>query len=121
MHDIDKYVLISIYIFIVKNDIKVLYRIYKKIHFIDNLKTHILLNNDIIDFEKIILNVTQNKTYINNYEIIIIIINQQRDSYQKRIIYIKKILIITFHVDIMILINILKTLFVKDFIFKSIT
>ena len=76
MHDIDKYVLISIYIFIVKNNIKVLYRIYKKNYFIDNLKTHILLNNNIINFKKIVLNIVQNKAYINNYKIIIIIINR---------------------------------------------
>ena len=76
MHDIDKYTLISIYIFIIKDDIKVLYLIYKKIHFINNLKIHILLNNDIISFKKIVLNITQNKMYIDNYEIIIIIINR---------------------------------------------
>ena len=35
-----------------------------------------LLNNDIINFKKIVLNVAQNKIYINNYEIIIIIINR---------------------------------------------
>ena len=56
MHDIDKYVLISIYIFVIKDNIKILYRIYKKIHFIDNLKAYILLNNDIINFKKIVLN-----------------------------------------------------------------
>ena len=58
MHDIDEYVLILMYISIVKNDIKILCRIYKKIHFVNNLKAHMLLNNDIIDFEKIVLNVT---------------------------------------------------------------
>ena len=58
MHDINKYILISIYIFIVKNDIKILCRIYKEIHFINNLKAYILLNNNIISFEKIVLNVT---------------------------------------------------------------
>ena len=57
MHNIDEYVLISMYISIVKDDIKVLYRIYKEIHFINNLKAHMLLNNDIINFEKIVLNV----------------------------------------------------------------
>ena len=58
MHNIDKYVLISIYIFIVKDDIKILYHIYKKIHFINNLKVYMLLNNDIINLKKIVLNVS---------------------------------------------------------------
>ena len=57
MHNINKYILISIYIFIIKNNIKILYRIYKKIHFINNFKVHILLNNNIINFKKIMLNV----------------------------------------------------------------
>ena len=52
MYNIDKYVLISTYIFIVKNNIKILYRIHKKIHFINNLKAHMLLNNDIINSKK---------------------------------------------------------------------
>lgn len=75
IYDINKYVLILIYIFINKNDIEILYRIYKKIYLINNLKTHILFNNDVIDFKKIILNVKQNKIYIENYDIIIIITN----------------------------------------------
>ena len=57
MHNINKYILISIYIFIIKNNIKILYRIYKKIYFINNFKVHILLNNKIINFKKIMLNV----------------------------------------------------------------
>ena len=119
MHDMNEYILILIYIFIVKkNDIKIFYRIYKEIHFVDNLKAYILLNNNIINFEKIVLNVAQNKIYIDNYEIIIIITSRQRDSYQRRIIYIKKILIITPHINIMISINTSKTLFEKDFIFE---
>ena len=76
MHDMNEYILISIYILIVKkDDIKVLCRIHKKIHFIDNLKVHMLLNNNIIGLKKIVLNVAQNKVYINNCEIIIIITN----------------------------------------------
>ena len=58
MHDMNEYILILIYIFIVKKDnIKILYCIYKEIHFIDNLKIYMLLNNDIINFEKIVLNI----------------------------------------------------------------
>ena len=76
IHNIDKYVLILIYIPIVRDDIKVFYRIYKEIHLINNLKAHMLLNNDIINSKKIILNVSQNKTYIGNCGVIIIIINR---------------------------------------------
>ena len=76
MHDINEYVLISIYISVVKkDDIKILYRIHKKIHFVDNLKAYMLLNNDIINPKKIVLNVVRNKVYINNCEVIVIITN----------------------------------------------
>ena len=76
MHDTNEYILISIYISTIKkDDIKILYRIYKKIHLINNLKAHMLLNNNIINPKKIVLNVAQNETYINNCGIIIIITN----------------------------------------------
>ena len=57
IHDINKYILILMYIFIVRNNIKIFCRIYKEIHFIKNLKAYILLNNNIINSEKIILNI----------------------------------------------------------------
>ena len=52
MHDINEY------IFIIKEtEINILYRIQREIYFVDNLKVYILLNNDIISFEKIIFNI----------------------------------------------------------------
>ena len=58
MHDMNKYVLMLMYILTIKkDDIKVFYRIYKEIHFVDNLKTYMLLKNDIIGLKKIVLNV----------------------------------------------------------------
>ena len=82
MHDIDEYMFIFIYIFKNKqNDIKKLYRILRKIYFVENLKAHILINNIIIDFEKIVINIIKNNIYNNNYEVIVIIINRQREFY----------------------------------------
>ena len=57
MHDIDKYILILIYISISKNDIKIFYRIFKEIYLVSNLKTHLFINNNIIDLKKIVLNI----------------------------------------------------------------
>ena len=58
IYNINKYIFISIYIFIIKkNNIKILYRIYKEIYFINNLKVYILLNNNIIGPKKIILDI----------------------------------------------------------------
>ena len=57
-YDIAKYVLILIYISVIKkDDIKVLYRIHREIYFVNNLKTYMLLSNNVIDLEKIILDI----------------------------------------------------------------
>ena len=77
MHDIDEYIFIFIYIFDNKqNGVKILYRILRKIHFFENLKIYILINNNVIDFKKIVVNIIKNKIYIKNCGIIIIIINR---------------------------------------------
>ena len=57
IYNINEYILIFIYILIIKNDIIIFYRIIKKIYFVNNLKIYILINNDIIKPEKIILNI----------------------------------------------------------------
>ena len=57
-HNTNEYILISIYISTIKkDDIKILYRIFREIYLISNLKIHLLINNNIIDLEKIMLNI----------------------------------------------------------------
>ena len=57
IHDIDKYVLMSIYISASKDDIKVLCRIIREIHLVSDLKAYLLIGNNVIDSEKIMLNI----------------------------------------------------------------
>ena len=122
MYDIAEYVLISIYIPVIKeDDIKVLYRIHREIHLVDNLKTHMLLSNDVIDSEKIILDISQSKIYIDSYEVTAIITSRQRDPYQRRVIHARKSLIITPRFDVMISIDTLKGLPERDFIFEPVS
>ena len=40
-----------------KDDIKILYRIFREIYLISNLKAHLLIDNNIIDLKKIILDI----------------------------------------------------------------
>ena len=54
-----------------KNNIRVLYRILKEIYLINNFKTYILIENNIIKLKEIVLNINKSKTFINNYNIII--------------------------------------------------
>ena len=50
MHDTNQYVLILIYIFDIKKDyIKILYRIIKEIHLINDFKTHMFIENNIVE------------------------------------------------------------------------
>ena len=58
MHDTNEYILILIYISIIKKeDIKIFYRIFKEIYLINNLKTYLFINNNVINLEKIVLNI----------------------------------------------------------------
>ena len=58
IHDTNEYILILMYISTSKkDDIKILYRIFREIYLINNLKTHLFIDNNIIDLEKIVLDV----------------------------------------------------------------
>ena len=57
MHDTNEYILILMYISTSKNDVKILYRIFREIYLISNLKTHLLIDNNVIDLEKIVLDI----------------------------------------------------------------
>ena len=49
MHEMNQYVLISMYVSDIKNDIKILCRIIREIHLIDDFKTYIFIENDIVE------------------------------------------------------------------------
>ena len=74
IYDTNEYVLILIYISGIKQDgIKVLYRILREIHLIDNLKAYMLLGNNVIDSKRIVLDVAENKVYVRSCGITAII------------------------------------------------
>ena len=57
IYNINEYILILIYISIIKNGIIIFYRITRKIYLVNNLKTYILIDNNIIEPEKIVLDI----------------------------------------------------------------
>ena len=60
------------YVFdIKKDDIKILCRIVKKIHLIDNSKAYMFIKNDIVELKQIVLDVNKNKAFIDNCDVII--------------------------------------------------
>ena len=48
-----------------------LYRILKEIYLINNLKTYILIKNNIIELKEIVLNINKSKAFIDSCDIII--------------------------------------------------
>ena len=54
-----------------KDDIKILYRIVKEIHLINDFKTYILIENNIVELKQIMINVNKSKVFINNCDITI--------------------------------------------------
>ena len=109
-----------IYVFdIKKDDIKILCRMIKKIHLIDDFKTHMFIKNDIVEPKQIMLNVNKSKVFIDNYDVIINIFYRQRDNYIRRAIYARETLIMLFRSKCFIFITkIDDVLFVKDFLFE---
>ena len=121
MHKTNQYVLISMYVSDVKeNDIKILYRIIREIHLIDDLKTHMLIENDIVELKQIVLNVNKSKTFINNCDIITNIFYRQRDNYTRRAIYIRETLTMSPRLKCLISIIKVDVSIAKDFLFEPI-
>ena len=121
IHDTAEYVLIPMYIPTTKEDgTKILCRIHREIHLVNNLKAHMLLSNDVIGSEKIVLDISQSKVYIDSCGVIAIITSRQRDPYQRRVIHARKPLIIAPRFDAMVSIDTPKGLSERDFIFEPV-
>ena len=81
IYNINKYILIPIYIPTIKDGVNILYRILKEIFLVDNLKVYILLGNNIIGPKRIVLDISKSKVYISSYSTTTNIINRQRRPY----------------------------------------
>jgi hypothetical protein len=71
-YKIDEYVILLIYFpGIDNNEKEVLVYIRREIYLVDNLKTKIFINNNIILFKGIIINIIKKSVYINSYNVTI--------------------------------------------------
>ena len=77
-----------------------------------------LIKNNIIKFEKIIINVVNKKVRINNCNITINIITRSRDEFIRRKIYIKLSIFMPSHSEIMLSIKEINLSNDRDFLFK---
>ncbi len=75
IYNTNKYILILIYLPTTKLDgTKVLTRILREIYLVKDLKTYILLRNNVIESKKILIDIIKSKVYIRSYKVIATII-----------------------------------------------
>ena len=114
---INEYIKISIYMLNVKEDKQIMTGIDRKIHFVNDLKTNLLIENDFLKFEKVIIDVNKRKIIIVNCNVTIDFFIKQRDLYVKRNIYVNQIIIILTNQEILISIK-FSISENKDFLFE---
>ena len=72
-HENEKYVIFDIYIFNTKNDKKIILLFKRKMYFVNNLKTNIFLNNNIINFKNFTIDIIKRQIIIVNIDIIVVL------------------------------------------------
>ena len=102
-----------------KNKVLVYFR--KKIHIVDNFRIKLLINNDIINFENIIVDVINKNAFIKSYKIKIEISARSRDEFIKKKIHIKSITLISSHNNVIFLIKFINLSKNRDFLFEFFT
>ena len=117
-HCIDKYAICSMYFSnIDKNDNKILAKITKEIHLMNNLKTNLLIENDVLRPESIDIFTFTSSTFIESCDVIISITMQIRSTSQIRLIHAIKISI-SANSEIAISIHRI-TILDRDYMFES--
>ncbi len=119
IHEIKKYVNFSIYLFS-KDDSNKMTKIHREMHLIKNLKTNMLIDNDIFESKEIIINVQKKKTIIRNCQNLIIDVKiHQRESFIRRNVVNQFAIVISSKSYVKILYK-MKNLFSnRDFLFES--
>ena len=91
----------------------------RELYIIDNLRVKIFIENNIIKFEEIVIDVVNKKVRINNYYITINITARSRGEFIRRKIYIKTFIFISSHSEIILLIKRINLFNDRNFLFKS--
>lgn len=119
-HESNEYAIVDFYL----NDVnkqKNLARAHFRceIHLIDDLKANVLIENDILDFEKIIIDSLTKTISINSCDVIITIEVKSRlyDSVVKQSINLRNIIIVSFNSQMLMLVH-HDHLLERDFLFE---
>ena len=122
--DVDKhmtieYAILFMYFFDQKNDVTIKTKIIKKIHLIDNFKTNMLLNNDVIESEKIDVNIFKKTIYIESCEIIASLKIRTSKIVVQISIHARKITVIFFRFELIFSMHYTIVSFDRDYFFES--
>ena len=118
-HFIDKYVIVFMYFFEKdKNDTTVKAKIIRKIYLINDLKTNMLLENDVLNSKKFDIFTFTSSTYIESCEIIISIFIKNRFMSRSAFVHFTKTRIISSRTEISIFIHKI-SLSERDYLFES--
>ncbi len=119
VHEIKKYVNFSIYLSS-KNDSIKMTKIHKEMHFVKELKTNMLIENDILRFEEIIIDVQRKRIIIISCQNMIIKIKiHQKEFFVRRNVINQYASIISSRSYVKILYKIKNLLANRDFLFES--
>ena len=118
-HENWKYVICDIHMFDTKNDQKITSLFKREIHFVDNLKINMFLNNDIIEFENFVIDIIKKHAMINNIDIIISLKIRFFKLTIQRFVHFKKIIVISSHVEMIVVVHHAELSITKDFLFES--
>ena len=121
IYEINKYIIYKIYLFDKKNKNKrivIIKTTLRKIYLVNKLVINILLKNNILILKEINLLFSKKIAYIDNYNINILIEIHLKESLIRRIINLKKVLIVSLYLNVIIIIYYLNLLN-RDFLFKS--
>ena len=119
-HENSNYVIYNIHLKNTKNDKSITLMFRREIHLMNNFKANMFINNNIIEFENIIINSIKKQTFIINIDVIISIKIKLSKNNIQRSIHIRKIIIISSHIEIIMFINDINLSKNKDFLFESI-
>ncbi len=119
VHEIEKYVNFSIYLSSKDDSIRLI-EIHRKMHLVKELKTNMLIKNDILESKEIIIDVQIKKAIIRNCENIIIEVKiHQRKSFIRKNVVNQFAILISLDFYVKILYKIKDLLTNRDFLFES--
>jgi hypothetical protein len=119
VHETKKYVNFSIYL-LSKEDFNKMTEIHREMHLMKELKTNMLINNDILESEEIIIDVQQKRITIRNCESMIIEIKiHQREFFVRRNVINQFVNLISSEAYVKISYKIIELFSNRDFLFES--